>query len=80
MNFIRRLEEIFVFQATYLKFGQLLVGWTLVINAKFQHNISKITPARTKQNRYMVCEYYNIYFNFIVCKVVNFALYLLILQ
>ena len=29
-----------------LKFCDLLGGWKLAINAKFQLNISKITPAR----------------------------------
>ena len=31
-----------------LKFADLLAGWKLVTNAKFQLNISKITPTRPK--------------------------------
>ena len=50
MNFNRRLEVIFIFQATVLKFGDLLAGLKLVTTTKFQHNIPKITPTRPKKN------------------------------
>ena len=47
MNFIRRLNRaIFIFQATVL-----LGGWKLTTNTKFQHNISKITPAGQKKTQ-----------------------------
>ena len=49
MNFIRRLNRgKFMFQATVLKFSDLLRGWKLAKNAKIQHNISKITPNMPK--------------------------------
>ena len=49
MNYIRRLNRAnFIIQVTVLKFGDLLAGWKLVTNAKFQHNISEIMPARPK--------------------------------
>ena len=49
MNFLRRLlEEIFSFQATVLKFCDLLAVWKLPTNANYQHNISKIRPAMPK--------------------------------
>ena len=35
LNFMKRLEEIFIFQDTVLKFGDLLAGWQLATNAKF---------------------------------------------
>ena len=36
MNFIRSyIEEIFIFQATVLKFGDLLAGWKLATTTKF---------------------------------------------
>ena len=43
---IRKLTEaiFFIFQATVLRFSDLLAGWKLAINAKFQHNISDIMP------------------------------------
>ena len=34
MNFNRRLEEIFIFRATVLKFGDLLAGLKLVKTTK----------------------------------------------
>ena len=37
-----------IFQATVLKFGDLLGELKLPKNAKFQFNISKITPAKPK--------------------------------
>ena len=54
MNFIRRLNN----PAIFLSFGDLLVEWKLVTNAKIKHNISKIMPARPKKNRDMGCEYH----------------------
>ena len=53
MNFIRKLNRgnfclFFIFRATYLKFDDLLGVIKLAINAKFQHNISKVTSARPK--------------------------------
>ena len=45
MNFNK---EFVIFQATVLQIGDLLWGWKLATNAKFQCNISKITPARAK--------------------------------
>ena len=60
MHVIRRLEEIFIFQTTYFKFGNLLAGWRLVINAKFQHNISKVSYAsQAKKTQGQGCEYQN---------------------
>ena len=44
-----------MFQATVL--GYLLEGWKLATNAKFQHNISQITPARPQKHRYIGHEY-----------------------
>ena len=45
-NFIRGLiGAIFIFQTTVLNFGDLLEGWRLATNAKFQLNISKTMPA-----------------------------------
>ena len=49
MNFIRSLEEIFIFRARVLQFADLLQGWKLETNTKFQLNISKIMPARQKK-------------------------------
>ena len=46
---VSTLKEIFIFQATNSKFGDLLAGWKLDTNAKFQLNISKIMPARPKK-------------------------------
>ena len=43
-----KLEENFIFQVTVLKFSNLLGGWKLATNAKFQKNISKLMPARPK--------------------------------
>ena len=37
--------NIFIFEATVLKFSDLLGGCKLVANAKFQHNISKVMLA-----------------------------------
>ena len=37
----------YVFQATVLKFGDLLAGWKLATN--FEHSISNIMPARPKK-------------------------------
>ena len=51
--------ESFTFQDTVMKFGDLLGGLKLAINAKFQHNISKIMSARPKKHRDMGCEYHN---------------------
>ena len=49
LNFIRLLiEEIFIFQATVLKFGDLLRGWKLATDENFQLNISNVTPSRPK--------------------------------
>ena len=36
--------------------GDLLGRWMLPTNEKFQHNISKIMPARLKKHRDMGCE------------------------
>ena len=47
------MEEIFIFQATVLKFCDLLAAWKLATNTKFQHNISEIMPARTKKHKDM---------------------------
>ena len=47
------MEEIFVFQATVLKFCDLLAVWKLATDAKFQHNISEIMPARPKKHKDM---------------------------
>ena len=33
-----KIEEIFIFQATVLKFGDLLAGWKLVTNAQYLQN------------------------------------------
>ena len=52
------MKKSFIFQATVLKFGDLLWGWKLATNTKFQHNISKITSARPKKHRDMGCEYH----------------------
>ena len=43
----RNLKKI-IHHATILKFGDLLEGEKLATNAKFQHNIFKITPVRPK--------------------------------
>ena len=43
-----KVEEIFIFQATVLKLGDLLTGWQLKTSAKFQQNISKIMPVDQK--------------------------------
>ena len=49
MNFIKgEIQEIFIFQATVLKFHDLLGILKLATNAKCQHNISKIMPVRPK--------------------------------
>ena len=37
----------------------LLGGWKLATNAKFQLNTSKITPVRAKKHRDMGCEYHH---------------------
>ena len=52
----RAKRKIFIFQATVLKFGDLLRGWSLLINTKFQHNISKIMPARPHKHRDIDCD------------------------
>ena len=39
---------MFIYETGILKFGDLLGVWKLVIKAKFQHNISKMIPARQK--------------------------------
>ena len=52
------MKKCFIFQATVLKFGDLLAGWKLATNTKFQLNISKITSARPKKHRDMGCEYH----------------------
>ena len=49
-------RKIFIFQAAVFKFGDLLGGWKLVINTKFQHNISKIMPARPQKHRDIDCD------------------------
>ena len=36
-------------QVTVLKFGDLIEEWKFSINAKFQHNIFKIEPARPEK-------------------------------
>ena len=65
LNMVNRTElhegciEV-TFQATVLKFSDLLGGWKLATNAKFQLNISKITPAMPKKHGDMGCEcHYN---------------------
>ena len=57
------LEVIFIFQATFLKFCDLLEEWKFATNAKFQHNISETMPARQKNpetwgvNTTIACSY-----------------------
>ena len=59
LNFYEgQMKEICTFQATVLKFYDLLTGWKLATNAKFKNNISKIIPARPKKHRDIGCEYY----------------------
>ena len=61
INFIRRLNRGnvgYFFEATSLKFGDLLAGWKLATNAKFQDTISKFMPARTKEHQDLGCEYH----------------------
>ena len=48
-----KIDEIFIFQATVLKFGYLLGAWKLATNAKFKQNISKFMPAGPKKQRDM---------------------------
>ena len=48
MNFIRRLEETFIFQAPVVKLGDLLREKKLATNANIQRNISIIMPAGPK--------------------------------
>ena len=49
MEFIRFGTGNFYLKATVLKFGDLLGGWKLLKNEKFQHNILKMTPGRQKK-------------------------------
>ena len=59
MNSIRRLNRgNFIFQVTVLKFNDLLAGCKLTKNTKFQHSMSKITPARTKKSQGHGCDYH----------------------
>ena len=44
-----KIEKIFIFEATVLKFGDLLGGWMLTIYAKFQLSISKLMPVTPKK-------------------------------
>ena len=50
MNLLRRLNwgNVLSFKTQFLRFGDLLAGWKLVINAESQHNISKIKPSSLK--------------------------------
>ena len=43
MNFIIRIEEIFIFHATVFEFADLLGEWRLVTNAEVQLNTSKVS-------------------------------------
>ena len=47
--------KFFIFQATVLKFGSVLEERKVVTNAKIQHNISKLKPAKPKKHRGMSC-------------------------
>ena len=52
MKFIRKLNrKNFYFQATVLKFCDLLRGWKSPVDTKFQHNIFKFKKARPKKHR-----------------------------
>ena len=55
---VKVIFTTYVFQATVLKFGDLLAGWKLATNAKFEHSISNIMPARPKKYRNMGNEYH----------------------
>ena len=48
---------MFFFEATVLKCVELLGGWKLVTNLKFQHNASNIMPARAKNTGTWGVEY-----------------------
>ena len=48
LNLTNRVKIYEFFKIIALKLDDLLGGWRLATNAKFQHNISKITPARPK--------------------------------
>ena len=48
-EFYKKVEKIFIFQATVSKFGDLLGGWKLAKNAKLLHNTSKIITAKPKK-------------------------------
>ena len=50
-------RENFYLSRQSFEIGDLLWGWKLESNAKFQQNISKIMPAMYK-NRDMGCEYH----------------------
>ena len=41
---LNKQRKFFIFSATVLRFSDLLAGWKLAINAKFQLNISDIMP------------------------------------
>ena len=56
-EFYKNLNKFLFFKTTYLKFGDLLGGWKVATNAKFQHNnISKITPAGQKKHKDIGCD------------------------
>ena len=60
MTNMAQIHEFYkvIFQATVLKFVDLLGGCKVATNAKFQLNISKMMPARPKNTGDMGCEYH----------------------
>ena len=58
-----KIEEIFLFNPAFFKFGDLFEGWKFATNVKFKLNISKIMHifvhmyAKEKRHWKMRCEY-----------------------
>ena len=62
MNFAEtQVKKICIFQASVFKFVGVLGVWKLAVNAKYQLNISNISPARTWYvNNTIICNHSNV--------------------